>query len=111
MKLNCLIPAIFVFSSIISKAQIKDSIKLPFAISNEKKISDEDLENKKEGVYLTGVPDLSSDPVNGFGYGGEGSIFFNGKRTDPFFAYSAYRAKIDLVLFNTTKQQRELFLK
>lgn len=85
--------------------------KLPFAIANEKKLSEEDLKNKKEGAYVTGVPDLSSDPINGFGYGGEGSIFFNGKRSDPFFAYTAYRAKIDLALFNTTRNQREASLK
>ena len=94
----------------IAKAQI-DSVKLPFAIAKEKKLSEEDLQHKKEGAYITGVPDLSSDPVNGFGYGGEASIFFNGKRKDPFFAYTAYRAKVDLVLFNTTRQQREAMIK
>ncbi len=88
----------------------QDSIKLPFAIHDEKKLSDEDLANKKEGTYVTGVPDLSSDPVNGFGYGLEGSIYFNGKKSDPFFKYTAYRAKLDLVLFNTTKNQREIQL-
>jgi hypothetical protein len=88
-----------------------DSVSLPFAIAHEKRLSDEDLANKKEGTYVTGVPDLSSDPVNGFGYGGEGSLFFNGRRTDPFFAYTAYRSRIDLVLFNTSRSQREIMLK
>jgi hypothetical protein len=92
-------------------AQKKDSTQLPFAIADEKKLSDEDLKDKKEGSYITGAPDLSSDPINGFGYGGEGSIFFNGKRHDPFFAYTAYRAKLDFVVFNTTKEQREFFLR
>ena len=87
-----------------------DSIKLPFAISNEKMLSEEDLANKKEGTYVTGVPDLSSDPVNGFGYGFEGSIYFNGKKSDPFFKYTAYRAAINIVLFNTTRNQREIKL-
>lgn len=90
-----------------SQEQKKDSTKLPFAIADEKKLSDEDLKDKKEGVYLTGEPDFSSDPVNGFGYGAEGSLFFNGKRTDPFFNYTAYRARLDFVLFNTSKSQRE----
>jgi hypothetical protein len=102
---------IFFSIAFTSFAQIDSSGHLPFAIANEKKLSDEDLANKKEGIYVTGVPDLSSDPVNGFGYGGEGSLFFSGKRKDPFFAYTAYRAKLDLVLFNTTRSQRELFLK
>ncbi len=52
-----------------------DTLKLPFAIADEKRLSDEDLKDKKEGSYVTGTPDFSSDPVNGFGYGGEGSIF------------------------------------
>jgi len=92
-------------------AQEKDTLKLPFAIANEKKLSEEDLINKKEGVYVTGAPDLSSDPINGFGYGLEGSVYFNGKRTDPFFAFTPYRARLDLVLFNTTRSQREFMLK
>jgi outer membrane protein assembly factor BamA len=101
---------ILLVTSILSKAQM-DTTKLPFAIAKEKRLSDEDLENKKEGVYVTGAPDLSSDPVNGFGYGGEGSIFFDGKRSDPFFAYTPYRARVDLVVFNTTRNQREFMLK
>ncbi len=106
-----LVIGILLFISIQTSGQITDTLKLPFAIAKEKRLSDEDLANKKEGTYVTGVPDLSSDPVNGFGYGGEASVFFNGKRTDPFFAYTPYRAKLDLALFNTTRSQREVMLK
>jgi hypothetical protein len=102
---------IFMLCAHIANAQISDSAQLPFAIAKEKKLSDEDLKNKKEGAYITGAPDLSSDPVNGFGYGGEASIYFNGKKIDPFFAYTPYRARLDLVLFNTTRNQREFMLK
>src|SRR4051812_20266175 len=95
-KLSLFVCVLF---SLISRAQQSDTTKkLPFAIAREKRNSDLDLKNKKEGAYVTGVPDLSSDPVNGFGYGGEGSVFFNGKRTDPFFAYTSYRARLDLRL-------------
>lgn len=105
-----LLVSLFIFfENLFSQDSLKSN--LPFVISNEKKLSDEDLLHKKEGLYLTGVPDISSDPVNGFGYGGEGSIYFNGKRSDPFFNYTAYRAKIDVALFNTTKSQREVMLK
>jgi len=83
-----------------------DSTKLPFAISGEKRLSDEDLANKREGGYITGAPDISADPINGLGYGGEGSVYFNGKRSDPFFEYTPCRAKLDVVLFNTTRSQR-----
>ena len=85
-----------------------DSLKLPFAIAKEKQLSDEDLAEKKEGVYVTGVPDISSDPVNGFGIGVEGSVFFNGKKSDPFFKFTPYRAKLDVAVFVTTRQQKEI---
>jgi outer membrane protein assembly factor BamA len=92
----------------VDNAAPKDTVqKLPFAIADEKKLPDEDLENKKEGAFVTGAPELSSDPINGFGYGVEGIITFNGKKKDPFFAYTPYRAELGLVLFNTTKNQRE----
>ncbi len=111
MKFQLSIYLLFLLAFTSSQAQVADTLKLPFAIAKEKQLCTEDLQNKKEGTYVTGVPDLSSDPVNGFGYGGEGSIFFNGKRSDPFFCYTAYRAKLDLALFNTTKNQRELMLR
>lgn len=88
-----------------------DSLKLPFAIAKEKRLDPEDLANKKEGYYFTGMPDLSKDPLNGFGYGGEGELFYNGKKSDPFFAYTPYRWALTISAFNTTKSQRELFLK
>jgi len=95
-------------STILSAQSDTTKIKLPFAISAEKRLDDDDLKNKKEGTYVTGIPDFSSDPINGFGYGGEASIFFNGKKSDPFFAYTPYRAELGITVFNTSKQQREL---
>lgn len=91
----------------------QDSAKLllPFTISSEKRLPGDELAAKKEGVYITGVPDLSSDPINGFGAGAEGSLFFNGKKTDPFFAYTPYRAELDVAVFITTRQQKEIKLR
>ena len=63
---------------------VGDSLKLPFAIAGEKKLDEEELKNKKQGFYMTGVPYLSSDPLNGFGAGAEAQLFYNGKKTDPF---------------------------
>ncbi len=107
-KVFLIILLILVISKI--KAQQQDSIKLPFVIAKEKRLPDDELAEKKEGIYITGVPDLSSDPINGFGAGAEGSLFFNGKKKDPFFAYTPYRAEIDLAVFVTTKLQREVKL-
>lgn len=105
------------FISACSYAQaphVKDSLtkdtsrrKLPFVIAEEKRLSDDDLKDKKEGLYITGVPDLSSDPLTGFGAGAEAQFFIDGKRSDPFFAYTPYRAEIDLSIFYTTKSERE----
>ncbi|MBS1652065.1 MAG: BamA/TamA family outer membrane protein [Bacteroidetes bacterium] len=98
----------FLTGTFFSQNTLPDSLKkLPFAIAKEKKLPEDELADKKEGVYVTGVPDISSDPINGFGYGGEGALFFNGKRSDPFFEYTPYRAELSLALFNTTNNQRE----
>jgi hypothetical protein len=105
----------FLFSCLLSFGQtkdtlLKDTLKLPFAITKDERLSDEDLKNKKQGAYVTGVPDLSSDPVNGFGVGAELQLYFDGKRSDPFFAYTPYRANINLSAFYTTKSEREFQL-
>lgn len=110
----------FLFLSIIyfksvglfSQATVSDTSiqKLPFAISKEKKLPSDELAEKKEGTYVTGIPDISYDPLNGLGYGGEASLFFNGKRTDPFFEYTPYRAQVNIRAFNTTNSQRELVI-
>lgn len=102
---------IIIDSSLTIKVEDSISSELPFGIAEVKRLSDEDLQNKREGTYFTGVPEFSSDPLNGFGYGVEGSIYFNGKKSDPFFAYTPYRRKIDVVLFNTTNNQREVMVK
>lgn len=84
--------------------------QLPFKISKLKKLDSTELADKREGTFVTGIPDLSDDPINGFGYGVEGSIFFNGKRDDPFFAYTPYLTELDIVLFNTSNNQREFVI-
>lgn len=101
---------IFFLSSCVSFSQEQDTSKLPFSISKLKHLSDEDLANKKEGTYITGVPDISSDPINGFGAGVEGQIFFDGKKSNPFFAYTPYNAELSLAVFYTSHAQRELRL-
>lgn len=88
----------------------QDTLALPFAIADEKKLPEDELAEKREGTFVTGVPDLSSDPVNGFGYGLEGSITFNGKRSNPFFEYTPYKSKLDIAFFNTTRNQREFIV-
>jgi outer membrane protein assembly factor BamA len=92
------------------KDSVPIAIKLPFAIAKEKRLPDDELAEKKEGLYVAGVPDFSSDPINGLGAGAEGSIFFNGKKSDPFFEYTPYRAELNVAVFATTKSQQEIKL-
>lgn len=84
--------------------------KLPFYISNVKQLDSLELAEKKEGTFVTGIPDISIDPLNGFGLGAEGAITFNGKRANPFFDYTPYLTKIDIAIFNTSNKQRELII-
>jgi hypothetical protein len=85
-----------------------DSIRTPYKISGLKHLSAEDISHKREGAYLTAIPDLSSDPLNGFGAGIISSLFFNGRKNDSMFAYTAYRSCLNLTLFYTTKKQYEI---
>jgi hypothetical protein len=82
--------------------------ELPFAIANEKRLEDEELAGKKEGVFLTGVPDFSLDPLNGLGFGVEGYVTYDGSPRDPFFAYTPYRSRVSVDAFITTKNQQAL---
>jgi hypothetical protein len=72
---------------------------LPFNIHPTKRLDDDEIANKKEGVFVTGLPHISADPVRGFGAGGQGFVYFNGKRSDPFFPWTAYRHKISADVF------------
>ncbi|MEZ4722134.1 MAG: DUF5982 domain-containing protein [Flavobacteriales bacterium] len=107
--LRARLTSLFICFGLSAVAQQTDSTNnLPFTISHIKRLDSLELADKREGTYLTGIPDISSDPINGFGYGVEGSIIFNGKRDNPFFEYTPYLTKIDVALFNTSNQQREI---
>jgi hypothetical protein len=88
-----------------NKQSVEDAVgRLPFPISEQKRISDEELSKKKEGWFPTGIGGPFSDPNNGSGFGGRLFLFNNGKKDDPFFAYTPYRQRIFLNLSNTTKK-------
>jgi hypothetical protein len=67
---------------------------LPFRIAREKRLSQEDIRTKKEGWYVTGLPEAGVDPIRGFGIGGNAFIFNNNTREDPFFYYTPYRTQL-----------------
>lgn len=87
-------------------AQKTDSIS--FILS--KKMSEADLAKKKEGTFITGIPDFSSDPVTGFGVGARTNIYWNGNRENPFFAYTPYLMKLKANVAYYTSNARELIL-
>jgi hypothetical protein len=75
-----------------------------------KKMSDDDLLKKRKGTFITGLPDFSSDPVTGFGFGIRSNVYWNGERTNPLFAYTPYLAKLKANVAYYTSNARELIL-
>jgi len=73
-------------------------------------MSDDDLAKKREGTFFTGIPDFSSDPVTGFGFGVRTNIYWNGKRDNPLFAYTPYLTKLKANAAYYTSNARELIL-
>ncbi len=68
--------------------------ELPFFIDPIKKLPAFELEDKKEGAFITGLPRFEFDPIRGFGAGGNIFLFFNGDKSDPFFEYTPYRHRV-----------------
>lgn len=75
------------------------SKELPFFIHESKKIPEFELEDKKEGTFITGLPRFEFDPIRGFGIGGNVNLFMNKTKEDPFFDYTAYRYRVNAELF------------
>jgi len=112
LKISIIIALLTISNLVVAQTDTvkADTPKLPFAIAKEKRMDQEELDAKKEGISFTGIPDISSDPINGQGVGAEGSIFFNGTKSDPFFAYTPYRAQLNVAVFLTNRAQKELSL-
>jgi hypothetical protein len=73
--------------------------ELPFFIHESKRIPEFELEDKKEGTFVTGLPRFEFDPIRGFGVGGNVNLFMNKTKDDPFFEYTAYRHRINAEFF------------
>ncbi|MFN0202965.1 MAG: Omp85 family outer membrane protein [Bacteroidia bacterium] len=87
-------------------AQTADSL----SFIQSKRMTDADLAKKREGTFVTGIPDFSSDPVTGFGLGVRTNTYWNGKRTHPFFAYTPYLVKLKANAAYYTSNAREIIL-
>ena len=69
------------------------------------RLSDEDLEKKKEGWYPTGLPLANFSTDAGFGYGLRVFGYNNGARTDPHFDETPYFMQLYGQFFQTTGGQ------
>lgn len=87
-------------------AQQQDSL----SFIKSRKMSNEDVLKKREGTFFTGIPDFSSDPVTGFGFGVRSNVYWNGERTNPLFPYTPYLAKLKANAAYYTSNARELVL-
>ncbi|WP_232735093.1 Omp85 family outer membrane protein [Olleya sp. Bg11-27] len=96
---------LFVSSHSIN-AQVEDSL----SFIKSRKISDADLLKKREETFITGIPNFSSDPVTGFGFGIRSNVYWNGERTNPLFAHTPYLAKLKANASYYTSNARELAL-
>ncbi len=73
--------------------------ELPFFIHPSKKLPDFELEDKKEGTFITGIPQFQFDPIRGFGVGGNVFLLINKDKSDPFFDYTPYRHRLSTEFF------------
>lgn len=74
-------------------------------------MSSADLAKKREGYHVTALPLFSSDPLNGVGGGATGYLHYDGQRSDPFFAYTPYRARLGIKTEYTTGNAAAVGLK
>ncbi|MDX1961005.1 MAG: DUF5982 domain-containing protein [Leptospiraceae bacterium] len=79
---------------------------LPFKIDPSKKMSPEELKEKKENSFITGIPGYSVDPVSGTWLGGTGYYFENGKKTEALFAYAPYKYRVGLDVYQSFKNAK-----
>lgn len=73
-------------------------------------MSNDVLLKKIEGTFFTGIPDFSSDPVTGFGFGVRSNVYWNGQRNNPLFPYTPYLAKLKVNAAYYTSNARELVM-
>ena len=92
---------LFITLLLISCPYLFSQEELPFKIDSSKLLSVERLNSKKEGWFLTGIPKLSFDPIQGFGLGADGELYFNSNREDPFFPWTPYRLKTEASILFT----------
>jgi hypothetical protein len=91
--------SILIVALIVCTRLQAQKVDLPFAIDSSKRMPEWELEDKREGYFLTGIPRFEFDPIRGFGIGGNVNLFYNGPKSDPFFEYTPYRHAVNAEFF------------
>jgi hypothetical protein len=75
----------------------------PDGLGRKRRLRSDDLARKNEGGYFTGLPLANYDPTTGVGFGARGYYYYDGKRSDPLFAYTPYEHRVIVQAFGTTR--------
>lgn len=107
LKIYPLIIPIF-FTTLVFNVSVLSRDQLPFHIDEDKKLTQDDVKNKKEGWYATGLIVPVYDPVIGFDPVGQGDLFYNGKKSDKLYEYQPYKHKISVAADKSTGGQQSI---
>ncbi|MDX2193010.1 MAG: DUF5982 domain-containing protein [Gemmatimonadales bacterium] len=88
-------------------APTRDTLPGGLVISRSRRMAEAELAKKTDGWFVTGLPEFGSDPVAGVAFGARGYLYFAGRRDDPLFPYTAYRARLKANLIHTTESATE----
>jgi outer membrane protein assembly factor BamA len=75
---------------------------VPQGFDERRRLGPEELQNKREGGYVTGLPLVNYDTNTGVGFGARAYYYFDGERSDPRFAFTPYLYRVFLQAFATT---------
>ncbi len=76
---------------------------LACAIAHAEPLRADDLANKNEGGYVTGLPLAAYSTDLGFGGGARAYSYWNGERSDPRFVNTSYLARVFVQVFASTR--------
>jgi hypothetical protein len=65
-------------------------------------LTPEQIADKKEGTYVTGLPLVNYDADKGLGYGARVYLYDNGKRDSELFELTPYKHQLYMQFFQTT---------
>ena len=85
-----------------TEASADDAQDVPAFMRNKPQVSAEEVAEKREGHYFTGLPLINSDPDTGIGFGARVYRYENGTKDEPFYDRAPYRSAIYAQAFFTT---------